>query len=285
MAFSVVDEAIRNAVAVGGDPQRLALLDNFCWGDPRRPEILGSLIRAAQGCHDAALYYRTPFISGKDSLNNEYLGSDGNRHAIPGTLLISAIAIHPDVRRAVTMDLKAPGNCLYLVGDFRPALAGSHAVLVAGAGTFAGLSGMDRPPARPDGAPELYQLLHTALCAGLVASAHDLSEGGLAAAAAEMALAGGLGLSLDFSRLPGEAGLALFGETNGCLLVEVRPAQATAFEEAFRTLPGVDRPACLLLGEVAATPALVIARSGETLINLPVSHLRLAFGGGEREKE
>ena len=113
MAISVIDEAIRNAVAVGADPDRIALLDNFCWGDPLRPETLGSLIEAARGCHDAALHYRAPFISGKDSLNNEYLGADGLRHAIPPTLLISAIGIIEDVNRAVTMDLKETEDVVY----------------------------------------------------------------------------------------------------------------------------------------------------------------------------
>ncbi|HEY4720798.1 MAG TPA: phosphoribosylformylglycinamidine synthase subunit PurS, partial [Anaerolineae bacterium] len=97
MAVNVIDEAIRNAVAVGADPDRIALLDNFCWGDPLRPETLGSLIEAARGCYAAAVHYRAPFISGKDSFNNEYLGTDGLRHAIPSTLLISAIGLIDDV--------------------------------------------------------------------------------------------------------------------------------------------------------------------------------------------
>ena len=115
MAINVIDEAIRNAVAVGADPDRIALLDNFCWGDPLRPETLGSLIEAARGCYEAAVYYGTPFISGKDSLNNEYLGSDGLRHAIPPTLLISAIGLIDDVNQAVTMDAKEAGNLVYLL--------------------------------------------------------------------------------------------------------------------------------------------------------------------------
>jgi phosphoribosylformylglycinamidine synthase len=117
MAMAVADEAIRNAVAVGADPERIAILDNFCWGDPLRPETLGSLVEACQGCREAALLFRTPFISGKDSLNNEYLGTDGKRHAIPPTLLISSIGIVEDVTKAISMDLKAAGNELYLVGN------------------------------------------------------------------------------------------------------------------------------------------------------------------------
>ena len=123
MAWAAVDEAIRNCVAVGADPDRIALLDNFCWGNPNLPDRLGGLVRCAKGCHDAAVAYGAPFISGKDSLNNEYTGADGKKHAIPGTLLISALGIVPDVARTVTMILKAAGDRLYLVGaNLRPPL-------------------------------------------------------------------------------------------------------------------------------------------------------------------
>ncbi|MEJ5197627.1 MAG: phosphoribosylformylglycinamidine synthase subunit PurS, partial [Anaerolineae bacterium] len=115
-AWAAVDEAIRNCVAVGADPDRIALLDNFCWGNPNLPDRLGGLVRSAWGCYDAAVAYGAPFISGKDSLNNEYTGADGQKHAIPGTLLISALGIVPDVSRTVTMALKLASDRLYLVG-------------------------------------------------------------------------------------------------------------------------------------------------------------------------
>ena len=101
MAVSAVDEAFRNAVAVGADPDRIALLDNFCWGNPTLPDRLGALVRACQGCFDAAIAYNAPFISGKDSLYNEFDGQP-----IPGTLLVSAIGIVPDMRRVYTSNLK-----------------------------------------------------------------------------------------------------------------------------------------------------------------------------------
>ena len=109
MAWAAIDEALRNLVAVGADPDQVSLLDNFCWGNPYLPDRLGGLVRCAQGCYDAAVAYDVPFISGKDSLNNEYNDVDGQRHAIPGTLLISAVGIVPDVHQTVTMDLKAAG--------------------------------------------------------------------------------------------------------------------------------------------------------------------------------
>ena len=123
MAACVIDEAIRNCVAVGADPARIALLDNFCWGNTERPETLGSLVLAAEACRDMALAYGTPFISGKDSLYNEFT-HEGRSLAIPPTLLISAMGQVPDVRRCVTMDLKEPGNLLLLVGMTRIELGG-----------------------------------------------------------------------------------------------------------------------------------------------------------------
>lgn len=267
-AFSAVDEAIRNAIAVGADPARLALLDNFCWGDPLRPETLGTLVEAARACHQAALHYSAPFISGKDSLNNEYLGADGKRHAIPGTLLISAIAIHPDVRRAVTMDAKAPGDALYLVGDWQPALAGSHAALIAGVAFFENVPALNVAPLPSDHAPQVYRALHESIHRGLVRAAHDLSEGGLAVCAAEMALAGGLGLSLDLSPLHPDPYLAFFAESNGCLLVEVPLERCAGFESAFDGLP------YHLLGHVTAKAELRLAHTGSSLLEVPVATLR-----------
>ncbi|MBL8091743.1 MAG: hypothetical protein JNJ43_15510, partial [Anaerolineales bacterium] len=211
MAWSVMDEAIRNAVAVGADPERIALLDNFCWGDPLRPETLGSLVEACRGCHDAALFYQTPFISGKDSLNNEYLGADGLRHAIPPTLLISAIGIVHDVNKAITMDLKEINNLIYLIGDFA--------------------TEQKSVPDVPKSALQVYKALHQAINNKLVKSAHDLSEGGLGVAIAEMCIGGRLGAEINFETSN------IFSEVNGCLLVEVTPENKTSFEKQFANLP------------------------------------------------
>jgi phosphoribosylformylglycinamidine synthase len=240
MAWSVIDEAIRNAVAVGADPDRIAILDNFCWGDPLRPETLGTLVEACRGCHDAAVFYGTPFISGKDSLNNEYLGTDGLRHAIPPTLLISAIGVIQDVNQSVTMDLKETGNLIYLVGEYSP--------------TEAPVPGVPRPT------PQVYRALHQAMISGLVRSAHDLSEGGLAVAAAEMCIGGRLGLNLVATSV------APFAEVNGCLLVEVTPENALGFESQFANLPFSK------IGNVTSEPSLKIANE-----EISVSELVYAF--------
>src|SRR5262249_53357141 len=149
----------------------------------------GSLVRAAEACRDVAVAYLMPFISGKDSLNNEYR-AEGRTIAIPGTLLISALGRVNDVRRCVTMDLKEAGNHLYIVGVTRAELGGTHYHLVHGMG------GGEPPRVDPEVAPRIFRALHGAMARGLVRACHDLSEGGLAVAAAEMAFAGGIGADL-----------------------------------------------------------------------------------------
>ena len=124
MAASCIDEAIRQIIAVGGSLERIALLDNFCWGNPDKPDRLGSLVRCAQGCYKAAVAFGTPFISGKDSLYNEYT-QKGKSLAIPGTILISAIGIIDDVGKSVTMDFKKAGNSIYMIGTTFDELGGS----------------------------------------------------------------------------------------------------------------------------------------------------------------
>ncbi len=229
MAWAAVDEALRNVVAVGADPDQVSLLDNFSWGNPNLPDRLGSLVRCVQGCYDAAVACGAPFISGKDSLNNEYTGADGQKHAIPGTLVVSALAIVPDVSRTVTMDLKHSGDWLYIVGLTRGELGGS-----ALERRF-GIANSGIAPQPPDSALDLYRALHQAISSGLVRACHDCSEGGMAVAAAEMALAGGLGLELHLAAVPrtgyanDDAAIA-FSESLGRLLVEVRPSASDKFE-------------------------------------------------------
>jgi phosphoribosylformylglycinamidine synthase subunit PurSL len=290
MALACVDEALRNIVAVGGDPRQTAILDNFCWGDPRQPDRMAGLTRAAAGCYDAALAFGTPFISGKDSLNNEYRDADGTRTPIPPTLLITALALVPDVRRAVTMDLKEPGNYVYLVGETRDELGGAHyderprtedERPTASKSTPS--SFVLRPSSVPkvdlEIAPKIMAAVHTAISSSLVRACHDLSEGGLGVAAAEMAFAGALGLRLDLRAAPRTPGLdddttLLFAESPSRFLVELRPADAPAFETALAGLP------CARIGEVTAGAELVIdgAAGGEAL-RADVEELKAAWQG------
>ncbi len=275
MAISAIDEAVRNVVCVGADPAQTAILDNFCWGNPAYPDRLGSLVRALKGCYDGALHYGTPFISGKDSLNNEYMDSiSGQQVAIPPSLLISSLGILPDVRQACTADLKWPGDRLYLMGLTRPELGGS---LYAQA---QGLEGY-RPPGLAEQGPACAHALHQAIASGLVAACHDCSEGGLGVALAEMALAGELGASLFLEAvpLPGDAhgvdDWLLYAESNGRYLVEVAEERAEAFEALMAGLPYAQ------VGNVLAAPELVVrsAQEGELLFALPVQALEHAWRG------
>jgi phosphoribosylformylglycinamidine synthase II len=266
MAAAAIDEAVRNVVAVGADPARVAILDNFCWGDTDRPEVLGSLVLAAQACHDVAVAYRMPFISGKDSLKNEFKAGD-RRIVIPPTLLISALGQVPDARGCVTMDLKEAGNALYLLGQTRDEMGGSHYHLLHG------IEGGSVP--RPDLAlaPRLFAHLHEAIKQSLVRSCHDLSEGGLAVAVAEMAFAGGVGADLTAT---GAAGLpdhvALFSESTTRFVVEVKPDRAAAFEALMAGLP------LTKLGGTVKEPRLRVAGSnGEWVIWAGLDQLKEAW--------
>jgi phosphoribosylformylglycinamidine synthase len=257
MAASAIDEAIRNCVAVGADPSRIAILDNFCWGDCERPETLGSLVRAAMACYDLAVGWGTPFISGKDSLNNEFSFEDANGRrqtiAIPPSLLISALGQVADVRRCVTMDLKAPGNLLYQVGATQDELGGSHWALVRG------LDGGNVPKVDVAGARRTFAAVHAAIEGGLVRACHDLSEGGLAVAAAEMAFAGGYGATIDPTKVPclapelaSRPELVLFSESNTRFVCEVETEKAAAFEDVMGGIP------CTRIGQVTDIPRLRI---------------------------
>ncbi len=270
MAWANIDEAVRNVVAVGADPDRISILDNFSWGNPRIPDRLGSLVRCTQGCHDAAVAYGTPFISGKDSLNNEYTGRDGKKHTIPGTLVISSLGIVPDIDRTVTSDLKEPGNHLYVIGTTGSHLGGS--ALAAWAGHTGG-----EAPAPVPAAPAGYRALHLAIGAGLVRACHDVSEGGIAVTVAEMATGGGIGLDVDLRRLATDGAVddmtAAFSESLGRLVVEVRPADAAEFERIMATYP-VSR-----IGETAATQQITI-HSNSFDSNLSLAAATAAWRGG-----
>ncbi len=270
MAWAVIDEAMRNLVCVGADPDRVSLLDNFCWGNPARPDRLGGLVRAAQGCHDAALAYGAPFISGKDSLNNEFVDADGHTRTIPPTLLISALGRVPDIRRTLTMDLKRADDLIYLVGTTRAEFGGSlfNRIYERSAGAA---------PAPIPEAIEAMRALHRTVGHGHVRAMHDLSEGGLAVAAAEMCIAGRLGLNLSLCDVPQDTdgnndAVLLFAESAGRFLVEVAPENQASFEKALAGFP----VACI--GTVTAGPDLNIkGRDGTPIFTASVDTLRTAW--------
>jgi len=229
MAASAIDEALRQIVAVGGNLQKVALLDNFSWGNTDRPDMLGALVRAAQAGYDMATVYETPFISGKDSLNNEF-EFEGRTISIPHTLLISAISVMEDVNQAVSMDLKKAGNLIYIVGTTQNELGGSEYFRAQG---FVGNS---VPKVNPHQGKQLMDCLSAATGKGLVRACHDCSDGGIGVALAEMAFAGGLGAAIYLESVPlGEPidrdDFILFSESNSRFLVEVAPESQAEFEQ------------------------------------------------------
>jgi phosphoribosylformylglycinamidine synthase len=217
MTLSAVDEAIRNNICCGG--RRIALLDNFSWPNPEREEVLGQLVESCRACYDGAISFNTPFISGKDSLYNEYINERGENVSIPPTLLISAIGIIPDVRKAITMDAKEAGNSIYIVGETKDELGGSHYYMIHG------YKGNKVPSVDLKKAKKSFDALIEAMDKGLVRACHDCSEGGIGVAVAEMAFAGELGVKIDLKKVPTDLkrnDKILFSESNSRFLVEVK---------------------------------------------------------------
>jgi len=264
MAASAIDEALRNNVAVGG--RRIALLDNFTWGSPEKPDRMEGLVRACQACYDFSKGFGTPFISGKDSLYNESpLGS------VTPTLLISAVGIVPDVRRTVSIELKRKGNPVYLVGTTYPELGGSEYFKLRR------IAGGNVPKVRLPVAKRTMRAVTLAIDKGCAKSCHDLSEGGLAIAAAEMVLGSQLGLDLDLDSIPSTTELRddviLFSESNSRFLVEADRGKARLFEKLTRSIPHA------LIGKVRNDGRLVIRKSGKILVSLRGETLRSAWKG------
>jgi phosphoribosylformylglycinamidine synthase len=276
MAWAAVDEAMRNVTAVGADPDQVAILDNFCWGNPNLPDRLGALVRCAQGCYDAAVAFNTPFISGKDSLNNEYTGADGQKHAIPGTLLISALGIVPDVNKTVTMDLKQAGNFLFVVGDTRAEMAGSHFKLVGGPAS----EGNHTPPTAVPDSLERMRRLHKAIQSGLIQACHDCAEGGIAVALAEMCMAGSIGVEAQLMQIPRDYHanyssdeVILFSESLSRFLVEVRPEDEAAFRATMGNVPHN------CIGLVGGERLVLNGRTGEPILSLTIAEMEEAWRG------
>ena len=281
-ALHAVDEALRNCIAVGGDIERTAILDNFCWGNCSKPDRMGSLVRAAVACYDAAMAYGTPFISGKDSLNNEFQTDTGETIAIPPTLLVSAISVIDDAARCVTADVKEIGNYLFILGRTGGRLGGSHYLLVEGIP-----SGGDVPLVDMMESRRVMAALGKAITTGLVRSCHDLSEGGLAVAVAEMAFSGGLGVEINLAAMPvdlrdaraaeGTFGISqqalLFGESAGRFLVEVTAENYDKFLRMVRDVPFGE------IGTVTDSGKIVILGEDGAVIDMPISSAKAAWQG------
>jgi phosphoribosylformylglycinamidine synthase len=225
MAASSIDEAIRNNTAVGG--RRIALLDNFTWGNPEKVDRLGSLVRACQACYDFAKGFQTPFISGKDSLYNE-----SPTGPVTPTLLITAIGVIPDIKKCVSMDAKQPGNVIYMVGKTYPELGGSSYYRLKG------FLGRTVPKVRVEKARRIMDSIVNLIDSGYVLSCHDLSEGGLGVAATEMCFSGGYGMDIYLKSVPRSEpcrnDFLLFSESNSRFLIEVEEKHREKIEELMK---------------------------------------------------
>ena len=254
--LAAADEAVRNVVCTGGNPSRIALLDNFCWPRCDDPRVMGTLVRAAEACYDAAMAYAAPFVSGKDSLSNQFTTRDGRTITIPPTMLLTAMAMVDDVRRCVTMDAKSPRNKLLLVGETTGNLGGSHLMACGLAPDNADLR---IPRLDLTTTARTARVVADLIAAGLVRSAHDCSEGGLLVAAAEMAFAGRVGLDLaSLDSVLADPFAAAFAETPGRYLLEIDASDA---------------------GLQASTSSLAAADIPHSVIGTFAEHSRLTLDG------
>ncbi|MFH1442252.1 MAG: phosphoribosylformylglycinamidine synthase subunit PurL [Candidatus Omnitrophota bacterium] len=257
MAASCIDEALRQIISVGGSLKEVAILDNFCWGNPDKPDRLGSLVRAAYGCYDFAKAFAAPFISGKDSLYNEFTPLEKSKSSsltgravknksisIPGTLLISAVAIMENINKPVSMYAKQPDDLIYIVGQTYDEMGGSHYYDLSGA------VGNSVPVVYPKQAKKIFNALSRASDLNLIKAMHDCSDGGLGIAVSEMAFSGGLGMSIFLSEVPYSIvhspqsmvhsernDFVLFSESNSRFVVEVERKKQKEFEKVLKGLP------------------------------------------------
>ncbi len=267
MAECALDEAMRNIVASGGDPDYTAVLDNYCWGNTNQPERLGELVRASFALRDLALRYRTPFVSGKDSLHNEFRAGD-RTIAIPGCILVTAMSIVADVERTLTMDCKRQDSLLVLVGLTKQELGGS--VYFKQQGHL----GASVPRVDADLGLSVLHGVHRAQGARCILAAHDCSEGGLAIAAAEMAMAGRLGVRIDLDAVPLGPGLdrdtmrpehLLFSESQSRILLEVAPDRLADLQANLRTAPHA------VIGRVTGGPTIAFHRGGTPVAEISIA--------------
>ncbi|HOL49461.1 MAG TPA: phosphoribosylformylglycinamidine synthase subunit PurL [bacterium] len=270
MAGNCIDEALRNIVACGGNPDRTAILDNFCWGKIDDPVELGKLTRCVKGCRDYAIAYNVPFISGKDSLNNYFTKSDGSIVSIPGTLLISAISIIDDVQKTTGSDFKEAGNLIYVLGETFDELGGSRFLSIFN------LEGGRCPVPNPEISLAIMRNLHQAIKNNLIMSCHDCSEGGFAIAIAEMMIGSGYGAEVYLDRMPAtteETVSLLFGESQGRFVVEVDEACVEKFEKLFKDLP------CKQVGRVIPDFRLKVNHRDNMLLDVDGEMMRQRWSG------
>lgn len=272
MVANAIDEAVRNAVAVGANPDYMAGLDNFCWAmgysEEEEVKYTGMLVRANKALYDITTAYRIPCISGKDSMRNDYrIG--GCTISVPPTMMFSLVGKLPDVRQATTMDVKHEGDFVYLLGVTRKELGATEYF------NEYGETGVSVPQVEPLSAIDRYRRVFQAIQAGLVESCHDCSDGGLGVALAETAFAGGIGMDIDLARVPCEGvdrdDYVLFSETPSRLLVTVRPENQLAFDAIFAGTTFA------LIGQTQGIHLILRGSAGDVILKTPIGELKEAW--------
>ncbi|MDA4130016.1 MAG: phosphoribosylformylglycinamidine synthase subunit PurL [Thaumarchaeota archaeon] len=254
MAVASIDEALRNNIAVGG--RRIALLDNFAWGDPEDQRNLWALVRASQACYVVSKAFEAPFISGKDSLYNQTPIGE-----ILPTLVITALGIVPEISGCVTADFKRPGDSIFLVGETHQELGGSEFYKLKG------VSGGSVPKIDLLKAPSRYKGMNRAMDQRIVRACHDLSQGGLIVALAEMCFANGFGADITIENASSEIQILseLFSESNSRFLVEVRSEDLDKFEKTMKEFPTAK------LGTIQERGIIAVkGPKGRRLLDVPV---------------
>jgi len=268
MASAGIDAAVRAAVAAGAPPEKIALLDNFCWCSSFDPYRLYELKLAAKACYDVAVAYEAPFVSGKDSMFNDFKGYDEKGPvaiSVPPTLLATAIAVIDDVHESVTIDFKSAGDVIYLLGETNDELGGSEYAQMR-AERESAVYGGNVPRVSTATNMKIYQAFYQANKKGLVTSAISVGRGGLSVALSRAGMAGMLGSSVDIAELPGKAKTLtqkLFSESQGRIMATVSSGKAAAFEKA---MAGV---AFKRLGTVTAKKTLEIRDGKGVSVSLP----------------
>ncbi|MDH4469126.1 MAG: AIR synthase-related protein [Bacteriovoracaceae bacterium] len=241
MALMAADEAVRNLVVTGINPDWIALVDNFCWPDPIEssknpdgPHKLAQLVRAARGIQKIALAYRMPFVSGKDSMKNDFYGANAEGKkvkisALP-TLLITSIGKHPDVRKIITNETSV-GSHLYLLDSINE-YSFYFGYYMRDQMEISSLTQMSELKWELKKTLELYREFFAATQSGVVEGAADLSEGGLSVALFEMLLGSKLSINIETIENESEKNF-LYNELPGRILVSVRPDKAAEFEAHF----------------------------------------------------
>ncbi|MBD3350508.1 MAG: phosphoribosylformylglycinamidine synthase [Candidatus Lokiarchaeota archaeon] len=272
MAANAIDEAVRNAVCTGGDPDYMAGLDNFCWamGFDEKDEIkyTGLLVRANKALYDITTHYNLPLISGKDSMRNDYKIGD-NAVSVPPTLMFSVISKVPDIRKAVTMDVKNEGDLVYLLGITKKEFGSTEYYQELE------LKGGKVPKVEPKSAIERYRKYHQAVKKDLIESGHDCSDGGLAVALAESAFAGAIGMKINLSKVPAtncnRNDEILFSESPSRLIITIKPENKNRIESIF------EDQVISNIGTVIGNKLKIKGLDGNNIVNEDVSELKLAW--------